>query len=575
MITERGQIMVKGIKRKALPAAVLVPVIALSAALSVNAQVNESVPLRVVCPYEYTDTYNAYLRGEVTVNEHSGTGIAKYSVPGKKLVPSGTLPSSYKTNTTGIRNQGGKNTCWAFSGIGTLEAFLSKQGKGNFDLSENHMAWWSTKYYKDDGTGWLNSNLSPGAYSITAMGYLASWQGPKWESDVPYTGYTIPDNIHDAPNAFNVTGITYVAGDIVSTKTAIINYGAVGTSYNSGQGYSTGRKAYYDGSPTTSFNGHAITIIGWDDNYSAENFDSSCGMPPADGAWLVKNSWGTSSSDNGYTWISYYDFYVLNTDTWGANYSITSARTPTGYDTLYQNEDGGGIYFVSIEDKNGNDMQCVTFANVFDFKRDNEKLDSVIFETRATDCEYTVYYIPVENDKPVTNRTKWNYIGSGDSGDSGYIRVRTPGVTLPKGKGAIAVEIDASKTGGYAQIGTCEWMTSHSGEYIYKPLVHKGDSFVITDNKAYDLLDIYAANNDDVGGTFVIKALTSEHIIGDIDGDGDSTVMDALLALRKSINLESFNSDQLIAADVNFDGMIDSLDSLTILRKSVKLISDF
>ena len=68
---------------------------------------------------------------------------------------------------------------------------------------------------------------------------------------------------------------------------------------------------------------HAVAIVGWDDNYSKENFIESHN-PPADGAWLVKNSWGSEESvfpdkgpgwgienakgeHTGYFWLSYYD----------------------------------------------------------------------------------------------------------------------------------------------------------------------------------------------------------------------------------------------------------------------------
>ena len=85
---------------------------------------------------------------------------------------------------------------------------------------------------------------------------------------------------------------------------------------------------------------HAVTIIGWDDTYPKENFIEGH-QPPADGAWLVKNSWGSGEESfpnagagnwgirvpkldengkevldeegnpvmvgSGYFWISYYD----------------------------------------------------------------------------------------------------------------------------------------------------------------------------------------------------------------------------------------------------------------------------
>ena len=74
---------------------------------------------------------------------------------------------------------------------------------------------------------------------------------------------------------------------------------------------------------------HAVTVIGWDDNYSADNFHheiyqlkdpdgeykednyltdengnyvvdeeaTALTTPPADGAWLCKNSWGSGEQE--------------------------------------------------------------------------------------------------------------------------------------------------------------------------------------------------------------------------------------------------------------------------------------
>ncbi len=64
---------------------------------------------------------------------------------------------------------------------------------------------------------------------------------------------------------------------------------------------------------------HGVTIVGWDDNYPKENFLAENGLPPKDGAWIVKNSWGSPDGtfpnhstwgDKGYFYLSYYDHTI-------------------------------------------------------------------------------------------------------------------------------------------------------------------------------------------------------------------------------------------------------------------------
>jgi hypothetical protein len=73
----------------------------------------------------------------------------------------------------------------------------------------------------------------------------------------------------------------------------------------------------------------AVCIVGWDDNYSASNFNTT---PPADGAWIVRNSRGTGWGDNGYFYVSYYDSMLT---AYSVMYSVPS---DLWVDNIYQHD---------------------------------------------------------------------------------------------------------------------------------------------------------------------------------------------------------------------------------------------
>lgn len=563
---------------KRTAACLLSLVLVLSATATANAADVDKQTVKAVITSQHTDVYNAYLDGEVQVDENSGVKLAPYAVSASPLQPSSALPSSYKSRVTDVKNQGSYNTCWAFSAMGALESYLAVQGKSNRDLSEQHLAWWATKQFNSDGYGWQMNGLDVGGYSMTGTGYLASWQGAKSESDVPYLrsgNTTFPDNMDTAENAYNVTSIVYVENDITSVKTAVYRYGAVATSYNSGNGYNSDKSAYYQSGSTTVFSGHAIIIVGWDDNYSKTNFKASA-QPPEDGAWLVKNSWGSSIGDDGYLWVSYCDRYILDTNTWGANYSVTGARTANVYDKLYQNEEYGATYTIGLYDDESDKMyDNVTFVNCFDFDGEHDILEEVIFEAENLGAEYTVYYIPVQNNEPVNDKSQWTKLASGTVDATGYISADANAYSLPSGSGAIGVTIDTAATNEAAYMGVDEWLTNANGEMIFKPKQKRNESFVIADGDVYDLVDIYAAADDDIGGTLVIKALATSNIIGDVNFDGKITVIDSFAVQRFVANFTDATGDAAVNADVNYDGKITVLDAFAIMRRAANMTDMF
>ena len=74
-------------------------------------------------------------------------------------------------------------------------------------------------------------------------------------------------------------------------KQAVLDYGAVAASYDSS--VDSISSTFYNGK-TESVPDHAVLIVGWDDNFSKDNFSQDGKTAPnEDGAWLVKNSWGS------------------------------------------------------------------------------------------------------------------------------------------------------------------------------------------------------------------------------------------------------------------------------------------
>lgn len=223
-----------------------------------------------------------------------------------------TLPSRYDSRDWGwvsdVKNQGQIEFCWTFGMTGTLESALLRACGIKIDLSQNNMGNTMLRYSIYGHT----SIYEPGMCSLSAS-YLLSWLGAFSEDYDSYDelGKISPiintnENIHVQDVMFSSN---FPADNGTYVKSAIFNYGSVDASFY-GQSTIDDVNPYFNDNTSAQYVDkfyeatHEISIVGWDDNYSRDNFIIT---PPGDGAWIVKNSYGKDWGDNGMVYVSYYD----------------------------------------------------------------------------------------------------------------------------------------------------------------------------------------------------------------------------------------------------------------------------
>lgn len=269
------------------------------------------------------------------------------------------IPASYPDNGVqtledeypGIRDQNPYGTCWAFSTMGLAEFDLINDGTfdKDIDLSELQLAYFTnnsvvdplggtqgdyTRYYDNIAS---DNFLNHGGNYEFAMRRLSQWSGAASESDVPYTdadavlkngldaSYAYSSDVAHLENVYRIN----IKSQPDDVKQQIMEHGAVGvlyTHYYSGENHIN--NSYFDSASTVGAGGgHAVMIVGWDDNYSKDNFSGST-KPQNNGAWLIRNSWG--SDYLGYFWMSY-ETNSLTDTAWAFDFAPAD-----DYDNNYQ-----------------------------------------------------------------------------------------------------------------------------------------------------------------------------------------------------------------------------------------------
>lgn len=374
------------------------------------------------------------------------------------------LPSTHDLRDNGVvplvRNQAPWGTCWSFGATAASEiSIMSEVGltdpSEEFDLSELHLAWFSYTPLPDDagsqageGVHTLSTDspgvLDQGGHPFTATSVFSSGVGPINDIDVPYRnreGITIDDSegtpifyssegdwsvdeslrfvqtfeleessVLPSPAArdlkneylYNAAGTKAIKEELLEGRGVVVCFCA-DTSYpgqdDPSQYINLDTWAHYTFDEGAGAN-HAVCIVGWDDDYPASNFIEGQ-EPPGDGAWIVRNSWGSVDSEfpdytsdgwgvdgGGYFYLSYYDM------------SLSSIESFDYYTERYGNEISDYYVIDQYDYMPANSVSSIllsepaSMANVFEATED-QSVRSLSCETARpnTTATYQLYLL--------------------------------------------------------------------------------------------------------------------------------------------------------------------------------------
>ncbi|MDO4376061.1 MAG: C1 family peptidase, partial [bacterium] len=328
-----------------------------------------------------------------------------------------------------VSDQEDSSMCWTFATTSAIEsAYLIEQNK-TINLSERHIDF-NTLATLDDNTtnpfGYYNKKKDTGGTYYQSGTYLASGRGPIIETKLPWSTTTSSKaNTFNQKIDYYVNEIDYLSDEscsseiILAMKKNIVEYGAMGAvMYAESPTYISDDKTsyYYNGSKSIN---HAVTIVGWDDNYSKTNFKTT---PAGNGAWLVKNTYptrfgGTNNLPAGYHYISYYDSKICN-----FTMNVHKIEEPA-FDNSYTNNIHGFNNYVGI------DKPTMYFKNVYTrTNKTSEQITKVNIYTGTTGDKYEIYF---SGEDDFTKAVK---IGEGTAVKEGYttINVNKTSITTDK-----------------------------------------------------------------------------------------------------------------------------------------------
>ena len=231
-----------------------------------------------------------------------------------------TIPKKFDLRDWGwvspVQDQGWMGACWTFGMTGTLESALLKATGITAEFSENNMQNTMLRY-----SNYGFKIIPEGGFNINSAGYLLSWFGAFSHDVDTYDELGKLSPLITSNQDVHIQDVMFTPNNEIpygtQLKLAILKYGSIDATYFGQSAYNDVNSYYnpethaqYVNDSTVQPN-HDISIVGWDDNFPKENFLIT---PPGDGAWIIKNSWGSDYGENGFLYVSYYDPSLLKSD---------------------------------------------------------------------------------------------------------------------------------------------------------------------------------------------------------------------------------------------------------------------